>query len=102
MVTQRIANPYDQHTLHSKVPVKESIILQSNLQAISWDTPGTPGVVKLFLSLTRNHKPRRSCVAPSSLSSSKSFSPRRPSPSPFKVGPVFVPRILSSLRPDTP
>jgi hypothetical protein len=37
MVTQRIANPYDQHTLHSKVPVKESIILQSNLQAISWD-----------------------------------------------------------------
>jgi hypothetical protein len=41
MVTQRIANPYDQHTLRSKVPIKEFIILQSNLQAISWDTPGT-------------------------------------------------------------
>ncbi|SVD07497.1 uncharacterized protein METZ01_LOCUS360351, partial [marine metagenome] len=25
MVTQRIANPYNQHTSHSKVPVKESI-----------------------------------------------------------------------------
>jgi hypothetical protein len=51
MVTQRIANPYDQHTLHSKVPVKESIILQSNLQAISWDTPGTPGNKIFFIYL---------------------------------------------------
>ena len=65
MVTQRIANPYNQHTLHSKVPVKESIVLKFILQAISWDTPGTPGVVKLFLSLTRNQKVLRPFVAPS-------------------------------------
>jgi hypothetical protein len=41
----------DQHTLHSKVPVKEFIILQSNLQAISWDTPGTPGNKIFFIYL---------------------------------------------------
>jgi len=51
MVTQRIANPYEEHTSHSKVPIKEFIILQSNLQAISWDTPGTPGNKIFFIYL---------------------------------------------------
>ena len=39
----------------------------------------------LWKCISRNHKSRRPCIAPSSLSSSKSFSPRRPSPS-FKGG----------------
>ena len=48
MVTQRIANPYDQHTLHSKVPVKESIVLKFILQVLSvgywWATAEIPSL----------------------------------------------------------
>jgi GTPase SAR1 family protein len=51
MVTQRIANPYDQRTSLSNIPIKEFIILKSNLQVISWDTPGTPGNKIFFIYL---------------------------------------------------
>jgi len=40
----------DQHTSHSKVPIKEFIILQSNLQVISWATPRLLGN-KIFFTI---------------------------------------------------
>ena len=47
MVTQRIANPYDQHTSHSKVPVKEFIVLKFILQVLSvcnWCATANPKI----------------------------------------------------------
>ena len=79
----------DQHTLHSKVPVKVSIVLKFILQVLSvgywWATAEIPS---LYYSLATKTPYGVSLLLRSSLSSSKSFSPRRPSP--FKVGPVFV------------
>ena len=52
MVTQRIANPYNQHTSHSKVPVKESIVLKFILQVLSVDYWWTTAeILSLYYSL---------------------------------------------------
>jgi len=42
MVIQRIANPYDQPTSLSNIPIKEFIILKSSLQVISCATSVLP------------------------------------------------------------
>jgi hypothetical protein len=51
MVTQRIANPYDQRTSLSNIPIKEFIILKSSLQVLSQVTGGSPGNKIFFIYL---------------------------------------------------